>query len=71
MDDWYRIAKKGEWKHLDEVRKTFPHADLAGEFTIFNISGNKYRLSTLVNYRSRRIYIDKVMTHAEYSRREF
>ena len=71
LDDWYRIAKKGEWKHLEEVRKTFPHADLAEKFTIFNISGNKYRLSTLINYRSQRIYIDKVMTHAEYSRREF
>ena len=71
LDDWYRIAKKGKWEHLEEVRKTFPHADLAEKFTIFNISGNKYRLSTLINYRSQRIYIDKVMTHAEYSRREF
>ena len=71
LDDWYRIAKKAEWTNLNEVRKTLPQADLAGQFTIFNIGGNKYRLSVVINYRSQRIYIDQVMTHAEYSRREF
>lgn len=71
LDDWYRLAKKAEWKHLEEVRQTFPHADLTGVFTVFNIGGNKYRLSVQINYRSQRVYIDRVMTHAEYSRREF
>jgi mRNA interferase HigB len=68
LDDWYRIAKRLRWSSLVDVRTTYPHADAVGEFTIFNISGNKYRLVTYINYRACKIYIRRVMTHEEYSR---
>ena len=68
LDDWYRTVKRLRWTSLVEVRKTYPHADAVGEFTIFNISGNKYRLATYLNYRTGRVYIRHVMTHEEYSR---
>ena len=51
-----------------DVRKTYPHADAVGEFTIFNISPNRYRLATHIDYRTGRVYIRRVMTHDEYSR---
>ena len=35
-----------------DVRKTYPHADAVGEFTIFSIGGNKYRLATYIDYRT-------------------
>jgi len=41
LDDWYRIAKRSRWTSIVDVRKTYPHADAVGEFTVFNISGNK------------------------------
>jgi mRNA interferase HigB len=68
LDDWYRIAKRLRWTSLVDVRKTYPHADAVGEFTIFNIGGNKYRLATHIDYRAARIYIRRVMTHEEYRR---
>jgi mRNA interferase HigB len=69
LDDWYRIARRLRWTSLVDVRKTYPHADMVGEFTIFNIRGNKYRLATYINYR--RIYVRHVMTHEEYSREDW
>ena len=54
-----------------DVRKTYPHADAVGEFTIFNISGNKYRLATHINYRTGKVYIRHVMTHEEYSKEDW
>ena len=54
-----------------EVRQTYPHADAAGELTIFNIAGNKYRLAARINYRTESIYIRAVLTHEEYSRRDW
>jgi len=60
-----------QWTNLVEVRKTYPHADAAGEFTGFNISGNKYRLATYINYRTGRVYVRHVMTHEEYSRKDW
>ena len=50
-----------------DLRKTYPHADAVGEFTVFNIGGNKYRLATSINYRTGKVYIRRVLTHEEYS----
>ena len=71
LDDWYRIAVRLRWSNLVDVRKTYPHADAVGEYTIFNIGGNKYRLATCIDYRTGKIYIRHVMTHAEYSEKDW
>jgi mRNA interferase HigB len=34
---WHRITEKAHWQTLVETRGDFPHADLAGVCTIFNI----------------------------------
>ncbi len=52
------------------LRKTYPHADAVGEFTVFNIGGNKYRLATYISYRTGKVYIRQVMTHEEYSKED-
>lgn len=71
LDAWYRIAKRSQWQNLMEVRRTFPAADAVWKFTIFNIKGNAYRLITEINYRTSRVYLRHVLTHAEYSKREW
>jgi mRNA interferase HigB len=68
LDDWYRIARRLRWASLVDVRKTYPHADAVGAFTVFNICGNRYRLATYINYRTGKVYIRHAMTHEEYSR---
>ncbi|WGV24192.1 type II toxin-antitoxin system HigB family toxin [Halotia branconii] len=42
--DWYRVTTKAEWKNLVEVQAIYPKAEAVGNFTVFNIKGNKYRL---------------------------
>lgn len=68
LDIWYRIAKKAEWKNLLDVRAVFPAADAVERFTIFNIKGNAYRLVTEINYRTGRIFLRHLLTHAEYGK---
>jgi len=68
LDIWYRIAKKATWRNLMEVRRELPTADAVGEFTVFNIKGNAYRLITEINYRTGRVFLRYVLTHAEYSK---
>ena len=63
---WYDLAKKARWRNLAEVRQVYPHADLVGERTVFNIRGNNYRLIVYINYEYQTIYIKAVLTHAEY-----
>ena len=71
LDDWYRTVKKLRWASLMDVRKTYPHADAVGDFTVFNIGGNKYRLAVRIRYRTGRIFIQHLPTHAEYSQEDW
>ena len=34
LDAWYRIAKKAEWKSLQDVRRTLPSANAVAIFSI-------------------------------------
>ena len=68
LDVWYRIAKKAGWRSLADVKRVFPAADAVGRFTIFNIKGNAYRLIAEINYRTQKIFLRHVLTHAEYSK---
>jgi mRNA interferase HigB len=72
LDGWYRIFKKTDFENLNQVRIFYPHADLVsrkdGEFTIFNIGGNKYRLITHIIYDWNKVFIRAVLTHPEYDR---
>lgn len=68
LDVWYRIAKKAEWQSLEDVRNVYPSADGVGKYTVFNIKGNAFRLIAEINYRTGRLYIRHVLTHAEYDR---
>ena len=68
LNDWYKLTAKARWYCLDDVRKTYPHADLAGDCTVFNVGGNKYRLITVIIYAVQRVYVRFVLTHAEYDR---
>ncbi len=68
LDVWYRVAKKAEWKNLMDVKRVFPSAEAVERFTVFNIKGNAYRLITEINYRTGRIFLRYMLTHAEYSK---
>ncbi|HRH47026.1 MAG TPA: type II toxin-antitoxin system HigB family toxin, partial [Pyrinomonadaceae bacterium] len=61
---WYGVVKKANWNNLAETRQDFPHADLVGKCTFFNIAGNNYRLITKIYYESKVVLIRFVLTHA-------
>ncbi len=71
LDTWFRIFTRANWENLAEVRRAYPHADLVGECTVFNIRGNRFRLDCGIDYEVRVIYIRNVLTHQEYDREEW
>ncbi len=68
LDAWYRIAKRASWDSLEDVQQVFPTADGVGDYTVFNIKGNNYRLIALILYRSKKVFIRDVLTHAEFDK---
>ena len=68
---WYKITKKARWTNFVELRQAFPSADLVENFTVFNVSGNNYRLIALVDYKYQEVYIRYILTHAEYDKQNW
>ena len=82
LNRWFRLIDEGTFKSIVDLRETFPHADpvpaRSGELsqarerttlTVFNIGGNKARLTAFIQYRQQIVVIRRVETHAEYSKR--
>ncbi|MBN1423026.1 type II toxin-antitoxin system HigB family toxin [Candidatus Fermentibacteria bacterium] len=66
LDSWYRIVKNTSFDTFMQLRQTFPTADRVGKLTVFNIGGNKARLIAAIHYSTHRLYIRRILTHAEY-----
>jgi len=66
LDAWYLVVKDASWVNFSDVKETYSKASLVGNCVVFNILNNKYRLITRILYGSHKVFILKVMTHAEY-----
>ena len=73
LRNWYKTVSGAEWKSLQDARATYPYADgvqtADGQtLTVFNISGNKYRLVVKVEYELKTVYIRFIGSHADYDK---
>jgi mRNA interferase HigB len=66
LSSWYKIMQADDFANIHDLRRTFASADQVSGLTVFNISGNKFRLVAAVHYNRRKVYIRHVLTHAEY-----
>jgi len=71
LDKWYAVTESSRWRSIADVRRVFPHADAvkvaSGRIvTVFNVGGNKYRLIAAIHYNRQRLYVLRMLTHAEY-----
>ena len=68
FNHWYRIVKHQTFQSFADVRNLFPSADQVGNFVVFNVGGNKYRLIAFIRYPLKRVFIRHILTHEEYNR---
>jgi mRNA interferase HigB len=73
LNRWLELAGAARWTHLTDLRQTFRSADevkvgSGRTVVVFHIAGNKYRLITAIHYNLQRLYVVRLLTHAEYSK---
>lgn len=73
LNAWYKIVKKTDFSNFNDLRATFPSADVVKNaqdksLTVFNIHGNNVRLITAIHYNTKTVYIRHILTHAEYDK---
>ena len=66
LRSWTQAMESNSFKHFVELKKTFGSADQVKPHTVFDISGNKYRLIAVLDYALQSVSIECVLTHAEY-----
>jgi len=68
LTHWYRIVKHETFTSFADVKRIFPSADAVGNFVVFNIGGNNFRLIAYIRYPLKRVFIRHILTHDAYNR---
>lgn len=71
LSAWEQAISQTDYRSFNELKRTFPSVDYVHHrYTIFDISGNKYRLISEIDYSANVVNVKRVWTHAEYSMRK-
>jgi mRNA interferase HigB len=68
---WCKIVEMADWREWADIEGSFASADRVGEFVVFNVGGNKYRVVAYVDLAEHRpavVYLKFVGTHKEYDK---
>ncbi len=72
LDSWLSEAKEANWTAPIHIKRRYQQVSfLANNRVVFNIRGNNYRLVTIVDYETKIVVVESVLTHPEYSRLKF
>jgi mRNA interferase HigB len=67
VNAWVQDISIRHWKTSAELKNDYRSASIINsERVVFNFHGNEYRIVTLINYQSGRMFILWVGTHKEY-----
>jgi mRNA interferase HigB len=68
LKNWFKTVENADWPNLNALQQSFSDAESVGNFTVFNIKGNHYRLIVGIDYQRQVIYYKYFLTHADYSK---
>lgn len=68
---WTQVIEANTFKHLVDLKRTFRTADYVRPYTVFDISGDRYRLVAIVDYGLEIVTVTHVMTHSEYDEQKW
>lgn len=69
LDAWFAEVCHAKWASFADVRAKYASADVvAGNRVIFNIGGNKFRLVTIIAFKTAKVFVRFVGTHSEYDK---
>lgn len=66
LQAWRKIVETGAFSNYAELKQSFNATDKVGQYFVFDIGGNKYRLVSAIHFDHQKLYIRHVFTHKEY-----
>ena len=63
---WRKLIERNAFDGFADLRRVFNTVDKVGDYFVFNIAGNRYRLIAAIHFNTQTLYVRAVLTHAEY-----
>ena len=71
LNAWYKITKNADWDNFEDLRNSWRNSDKVGKFIVFDISHNRCRLIATITYKWKMVYVRRIMSHADYDRKDW
>lgn len=68
LQAWRKLIEATSFGSFAQLKGTFNAVDRVGDFYVFDIGGNKFRLITAVHFDRQMLYVRQVLTHKEYDK---
>jgi mRNA interferase HigB len=66
LQAWRRAIESRVFAGFADIKRTFNTVDRVGQFYVFDVGGNKYRIVAAIHFDKQRLYVRHVFTHKEY-----
>jgi mRNA interferase HigB len=66
LQAWRKLIERNSFGGFADLRRVFNSVDKAGDYFIFNVAGNRYRVIAAIHFNTQTLYVRAVLTHAEY-----
>ena len=69
LEAWVRVVEAAKWRHFMDVRATWSGVDNVPPHVVFNLKGNRFRLTSIISYDMQTVLILRVQSRKEYTRK--
>jgi mRNA interferase HigB len=68
LQTWRKLLEVDVYASFADLKAAFNAVDKVGNFYVFDIGGNKYRLIAAIHFNRQMLFIRHVFTHKEYDK---
>lgn len=68
LQAWRKAVESGSFHNHAELKTCFNSVDRVGDYCVFNIGRNKYRIIAAIHFNRQMLFVRHVFTHRQYDR---
>jgi mRNA interferase HigB len=68
LQAWRKLVESGTFASYAALKRAFNATDKVGDFYVFDVGGNKYRVIASVHFNRQMLFVRHVLTHKEYDK---
>lgn len=68
LQAWRKIVESRPFLSFSDLKSMFNATDKVGDFYVFDIAGNKYRIISAIHFDTQKLFVRYVFTHKEYDK---